>query len=96
MLNQNATAIGSLAVPCNQTSSQFNELERVVLENEKMIQELESKLAPILRSEGETPANQPSAPREHLVPLADVLRNLADSAKRTQARIGSLLNRAEI
>lgn len=85
------------AIPCNQTSSQFNALERAVLENEKLMKELEDRLAPILRSESETPINKnPEPPREHLVPLADALRNVGDAAIRTNTAILSLLKRAEI
>lgn len=102
MALQNAVG-GQAATPttprqANQTSSQFNELERTVLENEQLINELEQRLNPIIRQDPAKPemANNQAPPEEYLVPHADALRNLVKAACRTHFAIKSILNRVEI
>ena len=84
----------------NQTSEQYNNLEGITAENEKMVAEIESRLRPVLREmppSPATPVNQAcSPPQEYLVPLANGLRSIYETAMRTQQALRSILERAEI
>lgn len=94
-LAQTATQINR----SNQTSEQYNNLEAITAENAKMVEEIESRFRPVLREIPPCPvaaAGVSGPPQEYLVPLANGLRGIYETAMRTQQALRSILERAEI
>lgn len=73
----------------------FKRVEIAATRLTKRVEEIESRLCPVLRSTTATPG--PSNPAESsTVPLADSLTDLADAIDRATDRIQGLLDRLEV
>ncbi len=80
-----------------QTNQQYQELEAVTNHNEKLAAELTERLRAVLRPDAPIGnAGERCSPEEMLVPLAEGLRSVAKSAKRTNSVLTQLLERIEV
>ena len=86
---------GNTAQENRQIQEQIGLLSSAIKEQEKLSEELETRLQPALR-EGPPESEKADKPEDHLVPMADQIRRIRRRAVTSYTNMGHLLDRLEI
>jgi len=79
----------------SQLAEQIRNLQAVTEEAHSLTAALENKTSAVTRQEIEAPTNK-TAPQEHLVPIAEAIRDVVQAIDANNNRLRSLLGRIEL
>jgi hypothetical protein len=91
-----ATQSASDAIRETQVGQSLNELGIAVADLNKIVEELDARLAAVVRQEGETIAKNTSTPRMMRVPVALGIDDRAEGVRTAFTRIRNILDRLEL